>query len=149
MASKWMTEINAWVDETPARILAVVHRAAELLLDELRLGVQNGGKTPWVTGNMVRSIVAQLNAEIQTADGQFPTAGDANAAIALMGPDDTLHIGFQAIYARRVNSGFVGQDSLGRNYNQEGAHFIEAAVLAWPTLLELASEEIFNLVNNS
>lgn len=141
-------EIDAWVKATEPRMMAVLKRAIELFADELRLGVQNGGKTPWVTGNMVRSILAELNSIVQTSDGPFSSAGDVGAAVAMMGPDDVISIGFQAIYAARVNYGFVGQDSLGRNYNQEGAHFLEAAILAWPKCVELASEEIFKAVNS-
>jgi hypothetical protein len=38
-------------------------------------------------------------------------------------------------YARRVNNGFVGDDKLGRTYNQVGAHFVEGAVDQWPAIL--------------
>lgn len=133
---------------TQPRMTAVLKRAIELFADELRTGTQNGGLTPWVTGNMVRSILAELNSIVQTKEGEFTTAGDVGAAIAMMGPDDVISIGFQAIYAARVNYGFVGQDSLGRNYNQEGAHFLEAAIAKWPEIVQRAATEIFGAVNS-
>jgi hypothetical protein len=54
---------------------------------------------------------------------------------ASMKAGDTATFTYTAAYARRVNSGFTGQDSLGRTYNQQGAHFVENAVDQWPALV--------------
>ena len=60
---------------------------------------------------------------------------------------DVIMLGYQAIYARRVDGGFVGQDSLGRNYNQEGANFVAYAATQWPVMVALAAEEIQAMVS--
>lgn len=144
MAQSFAAYVDDWTKQSEARMIAVFKRAVELLADELSFGRQNGGKVPWVTGNMARSLAGVLNGLVQTADGA--PAGDTNAAIAMAQIGDFIHIGFQAGYARRVNYGFVGEDILGRNYNQEGAHFVEYAASQWPIMVSLAADEIRAMV---
>lgn len=138
----WQAYVDDWCRQSEKRMLAVFKRAVELLADELQFGRQNGGKVPWVDGNMARSLAAELNGLVQTSAADPPPAGDPGAQIALLQLGDVIHLGYQAIYARRVNYGFVGEDSLGRNYNQEGAHFVEYAASVWPVMVHLAAEEI-------
>lgn len=139
MAQTFAATVYSWVQETEARMLAVFKRAVELLADELRLGRQNGGKVPWDTGNMARSLVAELNAVVG-----MTSAGDPGAKIAMLEMGDVISLGYTAIYAMRQNFGFVGQDRLGRNYNVEGAHFVEYAASMWPVMVQLAAEELRN-----
>jgi hypothetical protein len=47
-----------------------------------------------------------------------------------------------AVYARRINYGFVGEDSLGRHYNQRGVHMLETAIARWPTAVEVAAQKV-------
>ena len=54
---------------------------------------------------------------------------------------DTLGFGFQAVYAPRMEFGFVGQDSLGRNYNMAGNYFVQGAVDQWVTLVKEAEAQ--------
>ena len=145
MALSFSAYVTEWTRQSEARMLAVFKRAVELLADELTYGRQNGGRVPWVTGNMARSLTGMLNGLVQTAEGA--PAGDAGAAIAMAQIGDFIHLGFQAGYSKRVNFGFVGQDSLGRNYNQEGAHFVEYAATQWPVMVALAAEEIQAMVS--
>ena len=55
--------------------------------------------------------------------------------VANIKPGDTVYIGYQAKYSRRLNYGFVGTDSLGRTYNQSGYGFAEAAAAQWPAIV--------------
>ena len=140
MALSFAAYVDNWTKQSEAWMLAVFKRAVELLADELTFGRQNGGRVPWVTGNMARSLAGQLNGLVQTAEGA--PAGDTGAAIAMAQIGDFIHLGFQAAYARRVDGGFVGEDSLGRSYNQEGAHFVAYAASQWPVMVALAADEI-------
>ena len=140
MAQKFAAGVLEWTRQTERRMLMVFKRAVELLAEELTSGRHNGGRVPWVTGNMARSLAAEINGIVQTAEGA--PAGNAGAKIALLTMGDVIMLGYQAVYAFRVNSGFVGEDSLGRNYNQEGAHFVEYAASQWPVMVELAAGEI-------
>jgi hypothetical protein len=47
-----------------------------------------------------------------------------------------------AAYALRVNYGFVGQDSLGRNYNQKGQFFLERGLSAWSSIVASTAAEL-------
>ena len=133
MALGFAAHVDQWTKQSQRRMLAVFKRAVELLADELRVA-------PWVTGNMVRSLQGQLNTIVQTAENA--PAGDVGAAVAMAQIGDFISLGFQAAYARRRNYGFVGQDSLGRNYNEAGAHFVERAAGMWPSCVAKAAAEI-------
>lgn len=43
--------------------------------------------------------------------------------------EDHIEIVNDAAYARRVNGGFIGKDSLGRNFHQRGRHFVEQTLV--------------------
>lgn len=47
-----------------------------------------------------------------------------------------------AAYALRVNYGFVGQDSLGRNFNQKGQFFLERGLSAWSSIVAATAAEL-------
>ena len=147
MALSFSQYVNSWCEQSEARMLAVFKRAVELLADELTYGRQNGGRVPWVTGNMARSLTGALNSIVMTSAAETPPSGDAGAAIAMASLGDVIMLGYQAIYARRVDGGFVGQDSLGRNYNVEGANFVAYAATQWPVMVALAAEEIQAMVS--
>lgn len=136
-------QVGAWARETEARMQAVFRRAVELLADELTTTRANGGRLPHVTGNLMRSLVAEIGSMPSQGGAEQKYAGsDVGAVVARALLGQAVFLGFQANYARRVNYGFVGQDSLGRTYNQTGAGFIEYAIEVWPILVELAAEEI-------
>ena len=95
---------------------------------------------------MARSLAAAVNGSVSTSTSNPPPAGDVGAAVALLSLGDVISLGYQAIYARRQNYGFVGQDSLGRNYNQQGAHFVEHAASLWPQMVKQAEAEMSALL---
>lgn len=69
-------------------------------------------------------------------------AVDIGPALLDWKPGETLYIGFQANYARRMNYGFVGEDSLGRTYNQSGFGFVEKAAARWPFIVDAAAAKV-------
>ena len=74
---------------------------------------------PFLTGNLRRSIHTVSNAgESDGGDsGQLPTP-----------PKGEAHVGTNVEYARRIELGFVGEDSLGRTYNQMGQPYLLPAL---------------------
>lgn len=138
-----------WARETQARLLAVHRTSVDMLADEMRRTRANGGRLPHLTGNLMRSMLASTTGPIPMGKaGQVYTGGDVGLVVAGMAMDDTIWIGYQANYAHRLNYGFVGQDSLGRNYKQGGAHFVEAAANEWPAIVERAAAEVFRKVTS-
>src|SRR5690554_1377337 len=133
--------IDAWVAETKERINAVHGRSVELLGEELAKTKPEGGRVPFLTGNLARSLLASKSGMPNVADG--PYAGSNIGLIAAtLKADETVYIGYQAIYAARMNYGYVGADGLGRVYNQQGNYFIEGAVAEWPNIVKKAVSEI-------
>ena len=91
----------------------------------------------------MRSLLASTSAMPSTGGPDAKYSGqDVGLVTAGLQLDQTVWLGYQAIYARRLNYGFVGQDSLGRNYNQAGAHFVEGAIAEWPSIVASAISKI-------
>lgn len=69
--------------------------------------------------------------------------GDSGAAVANVGmagftPGDALYLMNGAVYAMRVEYGFVGIDSLGRHYNQAPRAFVRGTLARADEIAEAA-----------
>lgn len=71
---------------------------------------------------------------------------DVGAVTTTLELGQPVWIGYQAIYARRQNYGFVGADSLGRVYNQAGSYFVEGAIANWQQIVAKAAAELQSAV---
>ena len=141
-------DILAWAKKSEARITATYRRSIELLADEMRRSVREGGNLPFLTGNLSRSLLASTSAMPSVGGPKEEYVGqDVNAIAVTLTPKQTVWIGYQAIYARRLNYGFVGSDSKGRVYNQQGLYFVEKAIAEWPAIVRRAANEIKSSVN--
>ena len=134
---------GAWASATERRLSAVHKEAIEKLAMEMTRTRAEGGNVPVVTGNLYRSLLASTAGMPKTAEGPF-AGSNVPSVIATLRMTDTVWLGYQAKYARRVNFGFVGADALGRVYNQQGAHFVERAIAMWPQIVREAVEEVKN-----
>ena len=68
-------------------------------------------------------------------------AGQINLVIAGSKLTDTITVAYTAAYARRMEYGFKGTDSLGREYNQSGRRFVALAAQQWGRVVsEVAAE---------
>lgn len=144
----FMDTINAWTAKTEKRTTAVYARFIELLADDMITTVQYGGHLPHRTGNLMRSLLASTSGPPSTGGPGAQFAGqDIGLVTAGLKFGQDVWIGYQAIYARRMNYGFKGADSLGRVYNQEGFGFLEAALAKAPQLAAQAAAEVQAKVN--
>lgn len=110
---------------------------------EMTRTIPSGGNLPIKTGNLARSLLAQTGSMPMTVSGKTDFAGqDIGVTLLNWTPGERLYLGFQAAYARRQNYGFVGTDSLGRNYNQSGFAFVEKAAAKWPFIVEAAAMKV-------
>ena len=136
-------KVDQWVKETEQRMTAVWRQSIDDLADHMNTTRDNGGRLPKLTGNLMRSLLASTSAMPSTGGPDAKYSGqDVGLVTAGLRLDQTVWLGYQAIYARRLNYGFVGQDSLGRNYNQAGAHFVEGAIAEWPSIVASAVAKI-------
>jgi hypothetical protein len=133
MASTWSgTDPSAWAKSAAAGLTALLRNSVQELQREASTTVANGGRVPVKSGNLARSVIVDTKPP-QVIEGL--ATGNFSLGIASINPGDTIYIGWQAKYSRRVNNGFVGTDSLGRVYNQPGAGFAEATAAKWPAIL--------------
>ena len=133
--------IGEWAKQTQERIEAVHKRSIDLLAEEMIRTKPNGGRLPVDTGNLARSQLASQTAMPKTSEQ--PSAGmDVGLMVATLDPSKPTWIGYQAVYARRMNYGFVGADKLGRVYNTNGNYFVEGAIAEWPNIVNKAIQDV-------
>ena len=56
--------------------------------------------------------------------------------------EDYIEIVNDAAYAHRVNSGFIGKDSLGRQFHQRGVHMVEQVISETPAIVRKTMEDV-------
>ena len=96
-------------------------------------------KTPVDTGYLRASWWASINAPGSgTVAGPKPQGGVSQAAIVAgtMKAGEVYYLMNGAAYARRIEYGFVGEDSLGRVYNQQPRAMVRNAVARAPVIAE-------------
>jgi len=142
---KFSAGVKGWANRTKARQVAIFKIAVQKVVDDMLLTIPKSGNMPIDTGNLRRSLKASTANMPQTvSDSEFQFAdgfGEVEFTIAGASAGDTLYLGFQAAYARRMEHGFQGTDSLGRTYNQAGFAFVGQAALNWQKFVDEAVRE--------
>jgi len=124
--------VNDWVIRTQDELEAVFKKSFELLRDNI---TEN---TPIKTGFLRNSITVTINEPVPVDPGASPKKGSnyrapAHAAvIASAKLEDRLCLSFVAAYARRIEYGFEGTDSLGREYHQSGRAMVRLGIQRFP-----------------
>lgn len=131
-----------WAGSSTAALTALLRLSVQALANEMAKTIPNGGNVPVKTGNLARSVVVDTKPP-QTID-VLAKQQDFSLGVAEIKPGDTVYIGYTAKYARRLNYGFVGTDSLGRTYNQSGYGFVEAAAAKWPAIVAAQGAKLRN-----
>ena len=122
--------LDAWARQTEARMNAVIKGSTQEVARIAQTPKAKGGRMPVDTGMLRNSFQSSLNGSTSLS------GGDSYVMVAAsMKAGDVAQFGWTAAYARRINYGFVGEDSLGRSYNQQGAHFLEGAAMQWPSIV--------------
>lgn len=119
-------QVGSWVADSKKRTLAVLKKSAEDTVRTAQKTKSQGGRMPVVESNLRNSLIVALNGT-KVGGGKDSYVN----AIPLMKIGDELLIGWTAEYARRVEYGFKGTDSLGRTYDQDGAGFLRLATQKW------------------
>ena len=141
MAESFSAIIGRWASQSEARVNAVRNRSIEMLGEEMAKTKPQGGRVPFLTGNLARSILASTQGMPKTAEGPF-SGSNVGLVTATLTADQPIWIGYQAAYARRLEAGFVGADALGRVYNQQGYHFVSGAIADWKNIVARAVKEL-------
>lgn len=106
------------------------------------------GNLPVVSGFLRASLMGVIGEGTFTAteppkdgSGFSYDAGQINLVIAGSKLTDTITVAYTAAYARRMEYGFKGTDSLGRKYNQPGRAFVRLAAQQWGRVVQEVSAE--------
>lgn len=124
-----------WADKSKELMTALLRNSVQALAKEASTTIPNGGRVPVKTSNLSRSVIIDDKPPIMGKPGQQYTAQDLALGVSKIVPGKAIYIGWQANYSRRQNYGFVGTDSLGRSYTQQGHGFTEAAAAKWPAIV--------------
>lgn len=138
-------QVSEWVKQEKEREAAVLRTAAQMVANDVRIAREAGGRMPVDTGNLKNSLMASTTAmpTVDQGEKEYPdNTGEIELIIADLSIGETLYLGFQAAHGPRMNFGFVGTDSLGRLYNQQGFGFVDAAAQDWPQTVKRAEEQV-------
>jgi hypothetical protein len=142
MTKYTLANMDQWSAKAKRNTSMVFRSSAQKLAEAVMEDVGPGqGQTPIDTGNLRNSLMASTASMPAVREGEF-SAPDITLAIAGAEVGQTIYLGFQAAYARRLNSGFTGTDSLGRNYNQSGRFFVESKANRWQEFVDAAAGEL-------
>lgn len=139
-ATQFRLSLDAWAQKTTAQLGALARVATQDLAERVI------DATPVDTGFLVGNWQPSLNAPVLNLNEN--ATGNAYAQSALVGvipsfkAGDTFFYTNAAAYARRIEFGFVGEDSLGRVYNQAGRYMVTKAVAAWDSIVASAASKI-------
>lgn len=118
-------DVSAFVERAKARADAALRAIAFAAVESVQ------HKTPVDTGFLRSNWTAMLPGDSEPVAGRVanPDAVIAEATVGM-----TITIINPVVYARRIEFGFVGEDSLGRHYNQQGAHMVQRTLDDLPAI---------------
>ena len=125
--------VKKWVDKAHAhsdQALQAIAWAALQRVQEL---------TPVRTGTL------RAGWQIVRPGDEMPIAKreEENLAMVLsLRAGDVFLITNPVVYARRIEFGFVGEDSLGRHYHQEGRHMLQQTIAEMPAIAQRAINQL-------
>lgn len=96
-------------------------------------GAFEEGKIPVDTSDLINSL---------SVNGGAPGAESYTVALADFDIGDVMTFEWTAEYAMRIEAGFVGEDELGREYNQAGRHFVGANAARFPEFVKAREAEV-------
>lgn len=133
-------QLGAWAKQTQENLDALARQSAMQVSENVVRG------TPVDTGFLRGSWQPSIGAP-STDEGEPDKSGAGRMAqigltIADMGAGDRFYLMNSAAYAMRLEYGFVGKDSLGRNINQTGRFFVQDNVARWPQVVAQIAAEL-------
>ena len=126
--------IGKWAKEAPEKMDAFARQVCQAIAERAMTTTPVG-----VTGFLRGSWQPSIGEPSTSHEGSADKGGaKVAAAIATVIPEIKAGVKFymmnNAAYARRLEFGFVGEDKLGRKYNQAGRFWVTDAAKAWPQI---------------
>jgi hypothetical protein len=123
------SDVSAWCDRAGSRATALFRAIAFDAVAKVQ------SLTPVDTGFLRSNWTCLLPSDPEPVAGRVPPAA---AAIERAAVGQVLIILNPVAYARRVEYGFVGEDSLGRHFNQQGRHMMAQTIAEMPAIAQAA-----------
>ncbi|MCD9096194.1 hypothetical protein [Luteimonas fraxinea] len=135
MASKFGEQVRANNEKVKRRQLAIFRSSTQRVMEIASVPEAQGGRMPIDTGFLTNSVLASTS-------GMPGSAGQPVALVLLQVQlGASVFVGWTAAYAMRMEYGFMGQDSLGREYSQSGKAFLRGALQQWTNIVNDATIE--------
>jgi hypothetical protein len=91
---------------------------------------------PVDTGFLRASLVTAVNQPLPSpGKAAWGTSTSMQMTLSQATIGDYITAGYTAVYAMRLEYGFVGQDALGRSYSQPPRGWVRAAAMQWPQIV--------------
>lgn len=126
-------DVSRWVDGRRAKAREVFVAIATDAVNRVK------ELTPVDTGFLRSNWTAMKPGDTEPVAGRVQ---DPMAVITTARIGDTIVIVNPTEYARRIEYGFVGEDSLGRHYSQQGAHMVAQTMAELPRIAQEARDRI-------
>ncbi|CAB4180576.1 hypothetical protein UFOVP1040_80 [uncultured Caudovirales phage] len=91
--------------------------------------------TGFLRGSWQPSIGDPAAAKGSLDESGSKALADVAVIVTSLKPGDRFQMWNNAAYARRLEYGFVGEDSLGRHYDQKGRFYVTDSVKRWPQIV--------------
>ncbi|HEY6965901.1 MAG TPA: hypothetical protein VI229_00405 [Burkholderiales bacterium] len=132
--------MGRWIKLADDKLAALARQSVQ----ELAETVVNA--TPVDTGFLRGSWQPSIG-EPAAAAGHTDPAGAASmslvaAEIIKLSPGERFYMMNNAAYARRLEFGFVGEDSLGRHYDQKGRFYVSGSIAKWPQIVKKVAADL-------
>lgn len=139
MAGKqnFAAQVKAFASKSKRKQEVIFRTSAARVMEEANVPKDQGGNMPVDTGFLRNSDTA----------GTTPDGGQDPALVfATVEVGQTVYAGWTAAYAMRQEFGFVGTDSLGREYSQEGSAFLRSSAQRWQEYVNDAAKHADEVV---
>jgi hypothetical protein len=139
--SLFLADVRKFTELTMSKIQRVARQSIEDVIYEAQTPVAKGGSMPVDTGSLRNSVIVLINGT-QKSSGSESAGKDSDTslsavtvALANFQIGDILSFVWTAEYALRQHYGFVGDDALGRTYNQAGYMWRDKAAQNWAKIV--------------
>lgn len=149
--------VSEWVAAEKERKTAVFRASVQEFVSRAQTTVNDGGHLPIDIGFLRASIIVSLDgppvsrADAEPAKGTTYSYDGAEVNLVISGAElgQDIFGAWAAVYAKRMEYGFVGEDSLGRTYNQTGFGFVGKTAQQWQAIVEEQSAAAMASVQGS
>lgn len=136
MAGSFAAEVGEFCREVEGAAEATLQLASQMVYNQIRTTYNEGGRLPIDQGDLRRSIVASASSMPAIEQGKDTFTDQSASSLEILGSMElgtVSYIGVTAAHGPRMEYGFVGTDSLGRTYNQQGFGYLAAEEQRWAT----------------